>query len=543
MKSLLLLSLMISTLCYSQDTLTKIDIISAAKILDVKYSEKEIDMMYPDVKDNIMDYKKMHALSLNNSVGMSMNQRLSPKQNSKQEKLKWTYDKKIKLPANQNDLSFFTINQLGSMLRNKKITSVELTKFFINRLKMFGDTLQCVVSLTEDLAMQQAMQADENFNNHIDLGPLQGIPYGLKDLFSVNGTKTTWGAQPYKNQIIDQDAFVYTKLKEAGAVLVAKFTLGALAMGDYWFGGRTKNPWNLERGSSGSSAGSTSATVAGLIPFAIGTETHGSIISPSHTCGATGLRPTFGSISRTGAMALSWSLDKVGPICRTAEDAATVFAYIHGTDGQDESAVNAPFNYSNKKDIKQLRIGYAKNHFDNLDSSSQEFQVLKELRLLGIDIKPMNFPDSEVYKFDMIGMVIGAESAAAFDEFTRTNLDDQMTRQTKYDWPNYFRVARTIPAVEYINTNRHRTMLMQKVNQVMGDFDVIITPSFAGKQLSITNLTGHPALCMPIGFTKQGTPNSITFLSNLFKEEDLLAFGKFFQDNTNYEDLHPAKFK
>ena len=325
--------------------------------------------------------------------------------------------------------------------------------------------------------------------------------------------------------------------------MVAKFTLGALAMGDYWFGGRTKNPWNLERGSSGSSAGSTSATVAGLIPFAIGTETHGSIISPSHTCGATGLRPTFGSISRTGAMALSWSLDKVGPICRTAEDAATVFAYIHGTDGQDESAVNAPFNYSNKKDIKQLRIGYAKNHFDNLDSSSQEFQVLKELRLLGIDIKPMNFPDSEVYKFDMIGMVIGAESAAAFDEFTRTNLDDQMTRQTKYDWPNYFRVARTIPAVEYINTNRHRTMLMQKVNQVMGDFDVIITPSFAGKQLSITNLTGHPALCMPIGFTKQGTPNSITFLSNLFKEEDLLAFGKFFQDNTNYEDLHPAKFK
>ena len=543
MKSLLLLSLMISTLCYSQDTLTKIDIISAAKILDVKYSEKEIDMMYPDVKDNIIDYKKMHALSLSNSVGMSMNQHLSPKQSIKQERLKWSYDKKIKLPANQNDLSFFTINQLGSLLRNKKITSVELTKFFINRLKMYGDTLQCVVSLTEELAMQQAMQADENFNNHIDLGPLQGIPYGLKDLFSVTGTKTTWGAQPYKNQLIDQDAFVYTKLKEAGAVLVAKFTLGALAMGDYWFGGRTKNPWNLERGSSGSSAGSTSATVAGLIPFAIGTETHGSIISPSHTCGATGLRPTFGSISRTGAMALSWSLDKVGPICRTAEDAATVFAYIHGTDGQDESAVNAPFNYSNKKDIKQLRIGYAKNHFDNLDSSSQEFQVLKELRLLGIDIKPMNFPDSEVYKFDMIGMVIGAESAAAFDEFTRTNLDDQMTKQTKYDWPNYFRVARTIPAVEYINTNRHRTMLMQKVNQVMGDFDVIITPSFAGKQLSITNLTGHPALCMPIGFTKQGTPNSITFLSNLFKEEDLLAFGKFFQDNTNYEDLHPAKFK
>jgi len=543
MKVLFLLSFFIYNISYSQDTLTKNDIVGAARILDVKYNEKEIDMMYPDVKDNIIDYKKMHALSLNNSVGMSMNQRLSPIQNSKQEKLKWSYDKKINLPTNQNDLSFFTINQLGSLLRSKKITSVELTKFFINRLKMYGDTLQCVVSLTENLAMQQAIEADENFRDHIDKGPLQGIPYGLKDLFSVNGTKTTWGAQPYKNQIIEQDAFVYTKLKEAGAVLVAKFTLGALAMGDYWFGGRTKNPWNLERGSSGSSAGSTSATVAGLIPYAIGTETHGSIISPSHTCGATGLRPTFGSISRTGAMALSWSLDKVGPICRTAEDAATVFAYIHGTDGLDESAVNAPFNYSSKKDIKQLRIGYAKNYFDNLDTAAQELQVLKDLKSLGIDIKPMNFPDSEVYKFDMIGMVIGAESAAAFDEFTRTNLDDQMTKQTKYDWPNYFRVSRTIPAVEYINTNRHRTILMQKVNQVMEEFDVIITPSFAGKQLSITNLTGHPALCMPIGFTKQGTPNSITFLSNLFKEEDLLAFGKFFQDNTNYEDLHPAKFK
>jgi Asp-tRNA(Asn)/Glu-tRNA(Gln) amidotransferase A subunit family amidase len=543
MKALLCLFLLVSTASYSQDTLTRNDIISGSKLIDVKYSEKEIEMMYSDVKDNIVDYKKMHALGLNNSVGMSMFQRVHPKNNVRQEKLKWSYDKKILLPSKKNDLAFFSINQLGSLLRNKQITSVELTKFFINRLKQFGDSLQCVVSLTEEIAMEQARIADENFKNNVDKGPLQGIPYGLKDLFAVSGTKTTWGAQPYKDQIIDQDAFVYTKLKEAGAVLVAKFTLGALAMGDYWFGGRTKNPWNLERGSSGSSAGSTSSTVAGLIPFAIGTETHGSIISPSHTCGATGLRPTFGSVSRTGAMTLSWSLDKVGPICRNSEDAASVFAFIHGTDGLDPSAVEAPFNYSTKKDIKALRVGYAKNYFDKLDSTSEEFQVLKELTSLGIDLKPMNFPDSEVYKFDMIGMVIGAESAAAFDEFTRTDMDDQMTRQNKYDWPNYFRVSRTIPAVEYINTNRHRSILMQNVNQVMENFDIIITPSFVGKQLSITNLTGHPALCMPIGFTKQGSPNSITFLANLFKEEDLLAFGKYFQDNTNYEEVHPPKFK
>lgn len=543
MKLFLSITLLISLQVTAQDTLTKSDIMNASKLLDVKYSDKEIEMMYPDLKDNIADYKKMHALQLDNSISMSIFQRVAPKNSTKQEKLKWNYDKKIKMPENKNDLAFYSIHQLGSLLRNKSISSVALTNFFLARLKKYGDTLQCVVSITENIALTQALNADDEMKRGVDRGPLHGIPYGLKDLFSVKETKTTWGAEPYKNQTIDQDAYVYTRLKEAGAVLIAKFTLGALAMGDYWFGGKTKNPWDLEKGSSGSSAGSTSATVAGLIPFAIGTETHGSIISPSHTCGATGLRPTFGSISRTGAMTLSWSLDKVGPICRSAEDAATVFAFIHGSDGLDASAVNAPFNYSNKKDINKLRIGYPKNYFDNMDTASQEWNVLKKLISLGIDIKPMNFPDSEVYKFDMIGMVIGAESASAFDEFTRSALDDQMTRQTRFDWPNYFRASRTIPAVAYINTNRHRTMLMQKVNQAMEEFDIIVTPSFFGKQLSITNLTGHPALCMPIGLTKQGTPNSITFLSNLFKEEDLLLFGKFFQDNTDFDEMHPSKFK
>jgi Asp-tRNA(Asn)/Glu-tRNA(Gln) amidotransferase A subunit family amidase len=314
-------------------------------------------------------------------------------------------------------------------------------------------------------------------------------------------------------------------------------------MGDYWFGGRTKNPWNLERGSSGSSAGSASATVAGLVPFAIGTETHGSIISPSHTCGATGLRPTFGSVSRTGAMTLSWSLDKIGPICRSAEDAATVFAFIHGTDGNDASAVNAAFNYSATPDVKSLKIAYAKNHFDKLDSNAQEWNVIKTLQAQGMDVKPMVLPDTDVYKFDIIGMVIGAESAAAFDEFTRTDLDDAMTKQTRFDWPNYFRVSRTIPAVAYINANRHRTLLMQKMNEAMQPYDVVITPSFAGRQMAITNLTGHPALSMPIGLTNQGVPNSISFLSNLFQEESLLALGKFFQDLTPYDDVHPPKFK
>lgn len=526
----------------AQDTLTKIDVNASAKLADLNFSEKELEMMLPDLKENIMDFRKMHTLSLENSVGMSIAQRLTTP-TEKQEKIKWKYNKKISMPTNKNEIAFYSIQQLGSLLRNKSITSVELTTFFIERIKKYADTLQCVVSLTESIALEQASKADEELKKGIDRGPLHGIPYGLKDLFAVKNTNTTWGAQPYKDQKIDQDAYVYTRLKEAGGVLVAKFSLGALAMGDYWFAGRTKNPWNTTLGSSGSSAGSASATVAGLVPFAIGTETHGSIISPSHTCGATGLRPTFGSTSRSGAMTLSWSLDKVGPICRSAEDAATVFSFIHGTDGKDESAVNRSFNLSKKSGIKNLRIGYAKNYFERLDSNSQEWGVIKAFREQGIEVQPMYLPDTDVYKFDIIELVIGAEAAAAFDEFTRVGLDDQMTRQTRYDWPNYFRVSRMIPAVEYVNANRHRSVLMQKMNQAMQEYDVIITPSFGNRQLAITNLTGHPALCMPIGFTKQGTPNSITLLANLFREEELVTVGSFFQKITDHDEKHPDRFK
>lgn len=527
----------------AQDSLSKTDVKSSGRLIDVQFTDKEIDMMLADLKDNIVDFKKMHSLILNNHVGMSIAQRLTPP-DEKQEKIKWQYDKKISLPANKNELAFYSIKQLGSLLRNKSISSVELTQFYLDRIKKYGDTLQCVVNLTEAIAIEQATKADEDFKKGIDKGPLQGIPYGLKDLFAVKSTKTTWGAEPYKDQSIEEDAYVYTRLKEAGAVLIAKFTLGALAMGDYWFGGRTKNPWNLNFGSSGSSAGSASATVAGLIPFAIGTETHGSIISPSSTCGATGLRPTFGSISRSGAMTLSWSLDKIGPICRTAEDAGTVFSFIHGTDEKDKSAVNRVFNLSNKSGVKDLKIAYAKNHFDRLDStSSKEWGVIRALREQGILVSPMILPDTDVYKYDMIGIVIGSEAAAAFDEFTRVGLDDLMTRQTRFDWPNYFRVSRLIPAVEYVNTNRHRTLLMEKMNQAMEPWDVVITPSFGNRQLAITNLTGHPALCMPIGFTKQGLPTSITFLSNLFREEDLVKLGIYFQSVTEHDEKHPERFK
>ncbi len=530
-------------------TIQKSDLHSSAKLFDLSFTNKEIDTLYSDVIDNLANYKAMHKLSLPNSVPLSMWQTpILPgmKFNQQKEKINWELDNTISLPKNKNDLAFYSIEQLASLIKNKKISSLELTKFFIERIKKYGDTLQCVISLQEDIAYQQAKKADEEIAKGEYKGLLHGIPYGLKDLFAVKGTKTTWGAAPYQNQVINEDAYVYTRLKEAGAVLVAKFTLGALAMGDYWYGGRTKNPWNLQYGSSGSSAGSASATVAGLVPFAIGTETWGSIVSPSTTCGATGLRPTFGSISRSGAMALSYSLDKVGPICRSASDAAIVFNYIHGTDGKDGSAVNMPFNYSTKRDIKKLKIAYAKNYFDKIkDTSNNELKALAVFKQMGVELIPVNFPDSGVYQFNIMDVIIGAECAAQFDEMTRNNIDDALTRQTKNDWPNQFRTSRFVPAVEYINAQRHRYVLMQKVNEVINQYDAIICPSRGdGNQTAITNLTGHPVVCVPDGFNKKSnTPTGISFVGKLYDEATILLVAKKYQEQTNWDEMHPVLFK
>jgi Asp-tRNA(Asn)/Glu-tRNA(Gln) amidotransferase A subunit family amidase len=530
-------------------TIQKTDLISSAKLYDISFTTKEIDTLYSDVIDNLANYKAMHRLPLANSVPLSMWQTpVVPGMhfNTVQKPIPWKLDNTVQLPTNKNDLAFYTLEQLASLIKNKKISSLALTQFFIDRIKKWGDTLQCVISIQEDIAYAEAKKADAELAQGKYRGLLHGIPYGLKDLFAVKGTKTTWGAAPYQNQTIDEDAFVYTKLRDAGAVLVAKFTLGALAMGDYWYGGRTKNPWNLNYGSSGSSAGSTSATVAGLVPFAIGTETWGSIVSPSTTCGATGLRPTFGSISRSGAMALSYSLDKVGPICRSAADAAIVFNYIHGTDGKDGSAVNMPFNYTPNKDIKKLKIGYAKNYFDKIkDTSRNEFKVLEEFKKLGVQLIPVNFPDSGVYNFNIMDVVIGVECAAQFDEMTRMNIDDALTRQTKNDWPNSFRTARFVPAVEYINAQRHRYTLMQKVNEVMQQYDVIICPSRGdGNQSAITNLTGNPVVCVPTGFDKRSNlPTGISFVGNLYDEATILSIAQAYQKATNWDETHPTLFK
>jgi Asp-tRNA(Asn)/Glu-tRNA(Gln) amidotransferase A subunit family amidase len=543
--SFLLFALFSST-SFAQDSITIPDIHSTEKIISIHFAEAKEDSLLGQVQDRAKEYDKMHRYSLDNSIPMTMAESpLLPYMdiNKKQLPLKFNIPADVSLPANKNDLAFYSISQLASLIKNKKISSVDLTKFFIDRLKKYGDTLQCVISLTEDIAMKEAAQADKEIAKGKYRGLLQGIPYGLKDLFAVKGTKTTWGAEPYKNQIIDNNSYVYTKLKEAGAVLIAKLTLGALAMDDYWFGGHTKNPWNMLEGSSGSSAGSAAATAAGLVPFAIGTETDGSIIAPSTVCGVTGLRPTFGSISRTGGMTLCWSLDKPGVICRSAEDAAIVFYYLHGTDGKDAAAVNMPFNYTGKADFSKMKITYARNYFGKKDTLGNEDAVLGVFRKAGAKLIPVDFPDSGIYNFDIIDIVIAAESAAAFDGFTRTGLDDKMTRQGKGEWPNYFRAARFIPAVEYINANRHRYTLIQQVNEVIEKYDVIICPTWVGNQTAITNLTGHPAISIPTGFDKNHSPTSITLVGKLYDEATLLAIAKVYQDATQWNKEHPEFFK
>jgi Asp-tRNA(Asn)/Glu-tRNA(Gln) amidotransferase A subunit family amidase len=555
MKKLLVsLPLLFSFFSFAQTKKDTIDLLRKTALLyDLSFSDAEADSLIGGIQRLRRDLVNNHMVMPSNRLqfpfafnpapfGYKIPAETSGDVSAGKQKINWQIPNNIKLPENRNELAFYSITQLASLIKNKKITSVDLTRFFLDRLKKHNDTLVCVVSFTEELAMQQAAKADEEIRKGIYRGPLHGIPYGLKDLFAVKGYKTTWGSAPFKDQVIDENSFVFEQLSKAGAVLCAKLSLGALANNDVWFGGRTKNPWNTQQGSSGSSAGSASATAAGLLPFAIGSETWGSIISPSTRCGVTGLRPTFGAVSRSGAMVLSWSLDKAGPLCRSAEDCAIVFDAIKGTDGKDHSAINYAFNYGVKKDLKKLRVGYAANYFNRLPKDAAEWKVLEDFKAMGISPEAVSFPDSAIYPLELMNIILSSESAAAFDELTRSNRDEMIERQDKGFWPNIFRTARYIPAVEYINANRHRYTLIEKLNDFMKDYDLIITPTFSGNQLAMTNLSGHPAICLPIGFAKNGNPLSITFIGNLYDDATILQAAKAYQDRTVHNKKHPPAF-
>jgi Asp-tRNA(Asn)/Glu-tRNA(Gln) amidotransferase A subunit family amidase len=497
--------------------------------------------------------------------------------------------KEPEAPDRFEELAFASIAPLAGLLKRKKITSTSLTKMYLERLKRYESKLHFVITLTEERALAQAKKADEEIAAGKYRGPLHGIPWGAKDLLAVKGYPTTWGAGGFEHQSFDEDATVVQRLDEAGAVLVAKFSLGALAMGDKWFGGRTRNPWNPAQGSSGSSAGSASAVAAGCVAFAIGSETLGSISSPSTRCGCTGLRPTFGMVPRTGAMALSWTMDKLGPISRSVEDCALVLNAIHGPDGKDTAAAQTDSVPLFLNDWKTLRIGYLKSEFDapeplklaeaKPNETAEETQkrehsneaakaararrdydrryelaALDKLRGMGVKLIPVELPK---LPYDAMVPLLTAEGAAAFDDLTMSGRDKLLTEQGVEDWPNLFRVARLYPAVEYIQANRARTLAVQQVSALFERVDVIVTPT-TGTQLVATNLTGHPALILPNGLRGDdaprppkiddgdsddiggpGTPVSLTFLAGHFQEAKLMAFASAYQEATGFHKVHP----
>ncbi len=513
----------------------------AEKIMGLEFTPAEADSMLIELTDTRKNFEDIRKVELKNEVSPALLFNPLPvgfEFEKGQSSFKASELKIVTMPSDKNDLAFYNVRQLAELIRTKKISSVELTKFYLERLKKYDPQLQCVVTLTEDLALKQAAQADAEIAAGKYRGLLHGIPYGAKDLLAKKGYKTTWGSVPYKDQVLDYDAVVVERLEKAGAILCAKLTLGELAMGDVWFGGKTKNPWNLNRGSSGSSAGSASSVSAGLLPFAIGSETLGSIVSPSSECGDTGLRPTFGRVPRTGAMALSWSMDKLGPICRTVEDCAIVFNAIYGKDGKDLTVMDAPFRFDGtKKDLKGIKIGYLKADFEGkYANKTTDSLTLVMMKKLGAELIPMELPN---LPSNDISFLLTVEGAAAFDDLTRSGKDDLMVRQNKNAWPTAFRAARFVPAVEYIQANRHRSLLIQDFHKKLGDIDVYLSPAFASKNLTMTNLTGHPCVVLPNGFRSEGRPTSITFMGKLFGEGKLLQVAKIYQEATDFHLKHP----
>ncbi|HVR98484.1 MAG TPA: amidase [Thermoanaerobaculia bacterium] len=530
-----------------KEDITAQAVADAERLLGLEFTEAERAMMLEGLEELKQGYQALRAVPLDNSVPPAV--RFDPlpagtKLDLGRAAFRLSDQPAAPVTQDLEELAFLPLTQLARLLRERKVTSVALTRMYLARLRRLDPVLHAVISYTEERALEKAEQADREIAAGRYRGPLHGMPWGAKDLLAARGYPTTWGSVPYKDQMLDYDATVVERLDEAGAVLIAKLTLGELARGDVWFGGMTRNPWNPEQGSSGSSAGPAAATVAGGVGFSIGSETLGSIVSPSTRTGATGLRPTFGRVSRHGAMALSWSMDKLGPICRTVEDCATVFNAIHGPDGKDGTVVDLPFSWDPALDVRKLRIGYVKSLFDAAPETGQEewhaldLATLDALRGLGIDLKAVELPVQGI-PVDALRVILSAETAAAFDELTRSGKDDQMVRQVAQAWPNSFRQGQTVPAVAYIQANRVRTLAMREMAKLMAGIDVYVSPTYGGDNLLLTNLTGHPQVVVPNGFRKDGTPTSITFTGQLFGEGKLLAVAKAYQDASGFHLRHP----
>jgi Asp-tRNA(Asn)/Glu-tRNA(Gln) amidotransferase A subunit family amidase len=539
------------------------------RIMGIDFSDAEQQAALSGVNTNLANFERLRGFQIPPEIEPPLTFR--PYLPGKKPRAGATPNRRIRIAASAvpgprrtsaDDLAFLPVTTLSTLVRKREISSTELTRMYLARLKKHGPALNCVVTLTEDLALEQAAQADKDIGAGRHRGPLHGIPWGAKDLFATKGILTTWGAAPYQNQVFDYDATVVERLREAGAVLVAKLSLGALAQGDNWFRGQTKNPWN-GRGSSGSSAGPGSATAAGLVGFSLGTETRGSIISPSAVNGVVGLRPTYGRVSRHGAMALSWTMDKIGPMCRSVEDCALVFNAIYGPDGRDDSVIDAPFEWNPDVPLSKLRIGYVKTEFEpqpadgrgagrggaggrgrgGLTPEQQRAQeearlkimnrVLEVYRKAGAAIQPIDVPGLDITA--ALNFILSVEAAAAFDDLTRSK---EISDPSLNTWPNTFRTSRYVPAVEYIRAQRVRAVVMREMDELMSHYDAFISPT-GSRSLSLTNLTGHPAIALRAGFLDD-SPVDFMITGRLYDEATLLRVALAHEQATKWHERVPS---
>src|SRR6266498_841352 len=515
----------------------------AEKLIGIELTDAQEAMALPNVNTNLERYETLRKIEIPLDTEPAI--LFHPALPGKKFKIKPAKIKFSKVPSLQfsslDDLAFATLPQLAELIRTRKVSPVDLTKMYVARLKKYGPKLNCVVTLTEDLALAQAAAADREIKAGKYRGPLHGIPFVAKRSLATKGIRTTWGAEPYRDQVIDYDATVVERLRDAGAVLLAKLSMGALAQGGRWFAGMTRNPWQVEEdktGSSGSSAGPAAATAAGLVGFSIGTETLGSIISPSSRCGVVGLRPTYGRVSRYGAMGLSWTMDKIGPISRSVEDCAAVLQGIYGPDGRDLTVGDVPFNWESGTPLASMKIGYIKTEFDQQQDPERKTiyqQALDALKSAGANLQPIEMPKFSVAA---LRIILVAEAATAFDDITRDGRVSQLSGQEPGDWPNTFRSSRFIPAVEYIRAQRARRLLMQEMDTLMSQWNVFVSPAPGSLSLLITNLTGHPAVVVPCGFPK-GLPQSIMFTGGLYDEGAPLRVALAYERATQWHAMHP----
>ncbi len=519
---------------------TKDQVAAALKLLGLEFQDSEMESMLRNVNQALGNYESLRKLDipLDTEPAFSFRPGLPGRQPIKgPPRFETTIPKSgaAKAPSNLEDLAFWRVTELAPLVRSRAVSSTDLTKMYIERMKKYSPKLLCLITSTEELAMDQAAAADREIKSGHYRGPLHGIPFGVKDLFDTKGILTTWGAEPYQNRVPDKDATVVERLRSAGAVLIAKLSMGALAQGGLWFKGMTKTPWNIEQTSSGSSAGSASSTAAGLVGFSLGTETLGSIVSPSQACGTVGLRPTYGRISRYGAMALSWTMDKIGPICRGVEDCAIVLNAVYGPDGRDVTVGADPFHWEPRRPLKSMKIGILQKDFDRASGDQKRVfdQALADLKRAGVAMTPCEFTED----INMIRFVLTAEAGAAFDDITRDGRVHDLRGQAPGDWPNTFRASRLIPAVEYIRAQRARTLLIEKFEKFMADWDTIVMPP--NSLLTTTNLTGNPQVVMKCGFVNN-MPRSISFLGKIYDEGSPLRVALAYEQVTEWHKKNPT---